>query len=386
MIGPARSKRGAGPLAILQLHGRFDGSPKDRRVIRLMNHWGSKARHDILIADPGADAARVGLDEAVQARFLAEPAFGPDAGPGRYIALAQAMRPYDLVLSFGWGAIDGVITQRLFGLLMGLPPLVHHEDGSHLDAVGPLGFSSDIYRRYSLAAARALVVPTGRLAHIAIDQWHEPAAHVKQIPDGINVAAYAGTRLASEIPGLADDGRLIVGASIEDATPKMIDQLLRAVAPLKDKLRLVLLDAPHEAAILVQRAKTLGVGDLLAPENLPRPQNYLAALDLFVQLAEGDPDPHRLAEAMAAGLPIVATDAGDTADMLTSGNRTFVVKAGDDVALAKALTRLATDGPLRDQLGTANQRRAGQCFDESVMFELYGRLYGGAVGREGALM
>ncbi len=65
------------------------------------------------------------------------------------------MRSYDLVLSFGWGAIDGVITQRLFGLLMGLPPLVHHEDGSHLDAVGPLGFGSDIYRRYSLAAARA---------------------------------------------------------------------------------------------------------------------------------------------------------------------------------------------------------------------------------------
>lgn len=386
MIGPARSKRGAGPLAILQLHGRFDGGPKDKRVVRLMNHWGSKARHDMLIADPGADAARAGIDEAVQARFLAEPAFGPDAGPGRYIALAQTMRPYDLVLSFGWGAIDGVITQRLFGLLMGLPPLIHHEDGSHLDAVGPLGFSSDIYRRYSLSAARALVVPTGRLAHIAINQWHEPAAHVKQIPDGIDVAAYAGTRLASEIPGLAGDGRLIVGASIEDATPKMVDQLLRAVAPLKDKLRLVLLDAPHEAAILAQRATSLGVGDLLAPEDLPRPQNYLAALDLFVQLAERDPDPHRLAEAMAAGLPIVATDAGDTADMLASGNRPFVVKVGDDAALALALARLATEGPLRAQLGAANQRRAGQCFDESVMFELYGRLYGGAVGREGALL
>ncbi len=58
MIGPARSKRGAGPLAILQLHGRFDGGPKDKRVVRLMNHWGAKARHDMLIADPTADAAR----------------------------------------------------------------------------------------------------------------------------------------------------------------------------------------------------------------------------------------------------------------------------------------------------------------------------------------
>ncbi len=187
-----RAQRRQGPLSILQLHGRFDGSAKDARVIRLMNHWGSKARHDILIAEAGADSARTGIAQTVTAHFLDGPAFGPDGGPGRFIALAQLMRHYDLVLSFGWGAIDGVITQRLFGLLMGLPPLIHHEDGTDLQEVGPLGLGSDVYRRFSLSAARALVVPTGHVAHIAIDQWREPATHVKQIPDGIDVAAYAG--------------------------------------------------------------------------------------------------------------------------------------------------------------------------------------------------
>jgi glycosyltransferase involved in cell wall biosynthesis len=386
MIAPGRAQRDEGPLKILQLHGRFDGSVKDERVVRLMNRWGAKARYDFLVAEPGADTARSGIDDTVQVQFLTEPAFGPDAGPGRFIALAQLMRHYDLVLSFGWAAIDGVITQRLFGLLMGLPPLIHHEDGSDLDAVGALGFSSDIYRRYSLSAARALVVPTGRLAHVAISQWHEPAGHVKQIPNGIDVAAYGGKRLASEIPGLLDDGRLIVGASIEDATPQMIDQLLRAAAPLKESLRLVVLDAPQEAAILGQRAAACGLDDLLVPDVLPRPQDYLAALDLFVLLAAGDPDPRRLSEAMAAGLPVVATDAGDAADMLAGGNRPFVVKPGDEATLAAALMRLATEGPLRAKLGAANQRRAGQCFDESVTFELYARLYGSAVGREGALL
>ncbi|MBO9582251.1 MAG: glycosyltransferase [Sphingobium sp.] len=382
----ARTRQDGGPLSILQLHGRFAGSAKDRRVVKLMNHWGSKARHDLLIAEIGADAARAGIDATVPVQFLDQPTFGPEGGPGRFIALAQLMRSYDLVLSFGWGAIDGVITQRLFGLLMGLPPLIHHEDGSDLTAVGPLGFGSDIYRRYSLSAARALVVPTGRLAHIAIDQWHEPAAHVKQIPDGIDVAAYAGTRLASEIPGLAADGRLIVGASVEDATPQMIEQLLRAASALKDKLRLVLLDAPHEAAIFAKRAVALGMGDLLAPGGLPRPRDYLAALDLFVLLAEGDPDPRKLAEAMSAGLPVIATEGADASDMLAATNRPFIVARDDDVALARALTRLASEGPLREQLGFANQRRAGQCFDESVMFELYARLYGAAAGREGALL
>jgi glycosyltransferase involved in cell wall biosynthesis len=381
-----RRSRREGPLSILQLHGSFDGNAKDKRVVRLMNHWGRKARHDLLLADPHAHAARAGISETAEVRILDEPAFGPNAGPGRFIALAQLMRHYDLVLSFGWGAIDGVITQRLFGLLMGLPPLIHHEDGHDLMAVGPLGFGSDIYRRYSLSAARALVVPTGRLAHFAINQWREAANHVKQIPDGIDVAAYAGKRLAGMLPGLAEDGRLIVGASVEDATPGMIDQLLCAAAPLNAKVRLVLLDAPGEAAILKRRAAAVGIADLLVPDQLPPPQDYLAALDLFVLLAEGEPDPHRLAEAMAAGLPVIATDTGDVADMLSSANRAFVVKPADDAALTKALARLATDGPLRAQFGPANQRRARQCFDESVMFELYSRLYGGAVGREGALL
>ncbi len=386
MTAAAPARPESGPLSILQLHGAFEGSAKDRRMVRLMNHWGGKARHDILIAEPGADGARAGIDPRVPVRFLAEPAFGPEGGPGRYLALAQLMRDYDLVLSFGWGAIDGVITQRLFGLLMGLPPLIHHEDGQDARAVGPLGLGSDFYRRVALSAARALVVPTGRLAHVAIDQWHEAATHVKQIPDGIDVEAYAGTRLPSEIPGLGDDGRLILGASVEDATPRMIDQLLGAVAPLQDRLRLVLLDAPGEAEILGRRAAALGIGDLVVPDALPRPQDYLAALDIFLMLAKGDADPRMLSRAMAAGLPVVATDAGDAGDMLGAANRSLIVRVGDERALGAALARLAGDAKLREQLGCANHRRALQCFDESVMFDLYARLYGGAVGREGALL
>ncbi|MBO9576337.1 MAG: glycosyltransferase family 4 protein [Sphingobium sp.] len=386
MSPAARFRADRGQLAILQLHGRFDGSAKDQRVARLMNHWGDKARHDLLLADPGNDAGRSLIDAAVPARLLDKPVFGPKGGPGRFVALAQLMRDYDLVLSFGWGAIDGVITQRLLGLLMGLPPLIHHEDGTGLHEVGPLGFGSDFYRRYSLSAARALVVPTGRLAHVAIDHWGEAAAHVKQIPDGIDVASYAGNRSRSEIPGLVSDERVVIGARVEDASPQMLDQLLRAVAPLEGKARLVLLDAPGEDAVLKTRAEALGLGHLLAPRDLPRPQDYLGALDIFVLLAERDPSTLALTEAMAAGLPVVATEPGDVAEMLAAANRPFVMAPGNDAALAKALSKLAGDAVLRSELGKANQNRARQCFDESVMFELYGRLYGGAIGREVALL
>jgi glycosyltransferase involved in cell wall biosynthesis len=378
MSRPART----GPLSILHVHGRFDGGAKDRRVVRLMNHWAARATHDVLLASPGSDAARTGIDPAVAVRFLDEPAFGPGGGPGRYVALAQLMRDYDLVLSYGWGAIDAVVTQRLLGLLMSLPPLIHHEDGEKYREVGPLGFGGDLYRRYSLGAAHALVVPTGRLAHIAIDQWGESAAHVRQIPNGIDVAAYDAP---PAVPALMPDGRLVLGARVEDATPAMLDALLRAVAPVQDKVRLVLLDAPGEDAALSARSQALGITGLSAPADLPPPRDYLAALDAFIWLGEGGASPDPLAEAMAAGLPVIATDTGDIAEMLAQPNRALIVAPGNDAGLARPLARLVEDAALRKSLGAANHRRALQCFDESVMFDLYGRLYGSAAGRDEAL-
>ncbi len=120
----------------------------------------------------------------------------------------------------------------------------------------------------------------------------------------------------------------------------------------------------------------MGLNDLLVPDRLPRPQDYLAALDIFVLLAKGDVDPRSLAEAMAAGLPVIATEAGDIPDMLGGGSRVFAIRPGDEPALVAALRKLGADVGLRKKLGAANQSRALQCFDEKVMLDLYSRLYG----------
>lgn len=386
-MSPAASPRKSGrPLRILQLHGRFDGSAKDRRIIRLMNHWGDKAKHDLLLADPDADSARAGIDPSVPVQFLDGPPFGPRGGPGRFVALAQLMRGYDLVLSFGWGGMDALITQRLLGLLMSLPPLIHHEDGADLNEVGPLGLSSDFYRRASLSSAHALVVPNGHLAHRAIDEWGERANHVRQIPDGIPVAAYAKPSPPTVIPGLVGDGRLILGACTVDASPDMIDLLLCAVAPLSDKVRLVLLDAPGEGKVLGDRATALGIADLVVPDSLPPAPELLGALDLFLLLSRTDPAPPMLAEALAAGLPVIAGDTRDVVDMICSPNRPYIVPQGDERALTAAIGRLVDDPDLRARIGQANRKRAAQCFDEKVMYDLYARLYGSAVAREDALL
>ena len=54
---------------------------------------------------------------------------------GRYRKLATYMKKFHLVLSYNWGSMDGVMARTLLGQAMGLPPLIHHEDGFNHDEI-----------------------------------------------------------------------------------------------------------------------------------------------------------------------------------------------------------------------------------------------------------
>jgi glycosyltransferase involved in cell wall biosynthesis len=178
----------------------------------------------------------------------------------------------------------------------------------------------------------------------------------------------------------------VLGAQVCEASPSALDNLIKSVTPLNDRVRLVVLDGAGDRETLQKRAKAAGLTDIFVPESLPAPQAYLGALDIFTLLAPADACPLALTEAMATGLPVVATDVGDVAAMLGTGSRAFLVREGDAAALASVLARLAEDAGQRKKLGDANRKRALQCFDETIMFDLYARLYGGAVEREDALL
>ncbi|MBT2185917.1 glycosyltransferase family 4 protein [Sphingobium nicotianae] len=380
----SRRKDAEGPLRILQLHGTFLQGGKEARVVRLMNHWGERLSHDILLGDPAATAAAAGIDPAVSYRFLDGPRLGGPPSFAKLHALARLMRRYDLVVSFNWGAMDGVMAHRLFRRIKGLPPLVHHEDGFNADEAVARDPVRNRYRRIALAGARALVVPSNELAHIAQKEWGQRPEKVHQIPNGIDVAAYAGRRPASAIPGLEPDGRLIVGTLAGLRPVKNLRRLVRAVAPLKDRLRLVIVGDGEEREAILAEAASFGMTDIVMPGFLPRPQDYVGVFDIFALSSDSEQFPISLVEAMAAGLPVVSTNVGDVSAMVAASNRPFVVEADALSDFRAGLEKLAADADLRARIGEANRRRALQCFDESVMFTLYERLYASVIGVEPA--
>lgn len=187
----------AAPLRILHLHSTFDAGGKERRAVALMNRWarqgGARAiEHHIVSAQPGSMGARSLIDKRVAVFFPF--GFPPLAGKlrlSRLQQLARAMRGFDLVLTYNWGAMDAAMAHAVFAPSMGLAPLVHHEDGFNADEAGGLKRGRNWYRMVALSRASALVVPSRGLEEIALGSWRQPRARVHRILNGIDTAAYA---------------------------------------------------------------------------------------------------------------------------------------------------------------------------------------------------
>jgi glycosyltransferase involved in cell wall biosynthesis len=72
--------------------------------------------------------------------------------------------------------------------------------------------------------------------------------------------------------------------------------------------------------------------------------------------------PISVLEAMAAGLPVIATDCGALGDIISEGVEGYLVPVGDDAALADRLRGLLDDPGLRARMGAAGRERAEREF------------------------
>jgi glycosyltransferase involved in cell wall biosynthesis len=373
---------------ILHLHSSFSLGGKEARAVRLMNMWGDKAVHSILSGVPGQLGAREAIAPGVDARFpMDAPALTGAPSLRRYRALARYMQGFDLVLSYNWGAMDGVMAHRLFAPIMRLPPLIHHEDGFNSDEADGLKPSRNLFRRIALARAHALVVPSATLESIAHGPWRQARTKVRLIANGIDVARYREPPRPDAIPGLVrTPGKLLVGTLAGLRAVKNLPRLVRAVAAHRDRLQLVVIgEGPERQAILAE-AERCGLDDLCMPGFMTEPSGFLGLFDLFALSSDSEQFPISLVEAMAAGLAAVATDVGDVAAMVAPENRSLVVPANDEAAFAAALSQLADDARLRAAIGSANRIKAERSFAETTMINAYARLYGEALGRPSALL
>jgi glycosyltransferase involved in cell wall biosynthesis len=108
---------------------------------------------------------------------------------------------------------------------------------------------------------------------------------------------------------------------------------------------------------------------------------YRAAIDCYVQASYVEGLSLSLLEAMRAGLPIVATDAGSTSYAIRDGIEGLIVPPGDVAALAAAVHRIASDAGLARALGAAARARFLSTFSIVRQVDAFGDLYAAAIAR-----
>ncbi len=369
-------------MKLLHLHSGFDAGGKELRSVRLMNAFGTGAAHTVVSGTPGAYGAARALDARLKVSYPQDfPALTGKPWPRRLERIARAMLGHDLVLTYNWGAMDAVLAHTVFARTLGLPPLVHHEDGFNEDEAAGLKPTRNFYRRLALARADALVVPSRRLEEIALRTWLQPRERVTRIANGIDVRAYRFKPKPNALPRVVKrKGELWLGTLAGLRAVKNLPRLVRAFAGLPEEWQLVILGEGPEAEAIRAQALSSGVAHRVhLPGFAADPAKVMGLFDLFALSSDSEQFPISVVEAMAAGLAVASTDVGDVAAMVSGENRRFVVPG--EAALAGALAALAGDPALRRAVGEANRVKAAAQYDEKRMIASYAALYGGMIGR-----
>jgi len=328
------------------------------RAIQLIHHMGRGVEHVVQAMDGVIDAQAV-LDERARVHFVEPPArgtfFATRRGQAEWLQTLNA----DIVLTYNWGAIETVAAAR--GLKL---PLVHHEDGFGPEEIDRLLMRRNWMRRWLLRGV-PVIVPSRGLHQIARSSW---GVHANHFVNGVDLHRFS--------PAPDDPVDMTIGSVGALRPEKDYLTLIRAVAKMQRTANLRLVGGgPLEAELRAECAR-LGIEPRVSFAGFTDDTaEEFRRFSIFAMSSRTEQMPIALVEAMACGLPVVATDVGDIREMVATPNRALIVRPGDPAALAEALDKVAGDRDLRLRLGAANRADAVRCYEDQVCLDRYVKVY-----------
>ena len=372
----------AAPL-VLHLVYRFDTGGLENGVVNLINHMPPGAyRHAVVaLTEVVPGFSRRIEREGVEFVSLHKPPGHAARLYPRLLQLFRQMQPA-IVHTRNLAALECQVP----AWWAGVPVAIHGEHGRDVDDLDGNRKRYQWMRRAYRPFVDQYVALSSDLAGYLRQRVGVPAQRVAQIYNGVDIQRFhpAGDGRAN-LPGspFNDPLLFVVGTVGRMQTVKAQTLLARAFVralalqpALRTRLRLVMVgEGPlrAEAQALLAAA---GAADLawLPGERADVP-DVMRGLDCFVlpSLAEGISN--TILEAMASGLPVLATRVGGNAELVVDGETGLIVSSGDTEAMAQGLMALASDQGPAGTMGRAGRARVERQFSLPAMVSAYQGLY-----------
>jgi glycosyltransferase involved in cell wall biosynthesis len=370
----------------------FDGfrvGGTEVRTCRIINALQDLYRH-VIVSCNGDFSARILIDSTVDIEFIhpshliGAPRLNLIAGIFRFL---RRLSP-DLLVAYEWGAIDWVLANQFAKVC---PTLMTIEGFEETEIQGQIP-KRWMLRRLLYHRCDRVVVCSKMLCQLAIQSWKiTSSGQLLHIPNGIDCAKFSpGNKGNNEVVTTINLG--IVGSLIKLKNHK---KLLLSVEKLARNITIFLYivgDGP-EREKLQQLCEELKITEKVHFTGaMQDPSGILRKLDVYCLTSDTEQMPMVVLEAMACGLPVVATDVGDVREMVAKANKNYIVDKNSDLLFDHALARLCGDKQLRQSIGLANMHKCRAEYDERFMFQRYRDIYSSLIctashkENEGALL
>jgi sugar transferase (PEP-CTERM/EpsH1 system associated) len=286
--------------------------------------------------------------------------------------LFKRERPH-IVHTHRWGTLlEGTLAARLAGV----PYVVHGEHGT----LETRWHNAWVQRRLWHHVDRVLSV-SSRLAERMAREISFPLDRIEVIRNGLDLTRFqpvADRTVARQALGIPPD-RLVIGTVGRTVPVKDHPTFLRALARVRDAgvaFTAVIAGTGPSFQDTTRLAESLNLaGDVRLLGNRDDVNTVLQAFDIFVLSSTSEGLSNTIQEAMATGLPVVATNVGGADELVVEGQTGMLTPSGDDRAMADALLALARDGDRRAAFGRSGAERARAHFGIARMFRDYEDMY-----------
>ncbi len=292
----------------------------------------------------------------------------------------QRAHPYDVILAVQASqAAGGAWLFSLFNPRV--PFILNIQEGNDLMRQS---FLKRWFRKILLRRARIVTVLSTYLGNI-VRNAGVPSQHIQHIPQGVDstllapsINSGAERTFIRQTHHISSTETVIISVS-RLVGKNGIDILLRAFAALNVKpMRLLLIGDGPERAYLESLAYKLGcatrvvfLGSIL-PRDVTR---YLHAADIFVRPSRSEGFGIAFLEAMAARVPVIATNVGGIPDFVHDGETGLLCAPNSPIAVATAIERLARDTALREHISANAARIVVERYTWDIVASQYRKLF-----------